>query len=380
MKSISIRIEGEYWDYLIKYNALFLWTFEGTLEIYDWEYLLNDLSYKMKDNNIYKFFRGNINSILLNVHNKDMKESSKINLRKSEIQKYKVREFWISTNDLIISLDSYNDDLLLNTDEGLLLCNLKEILVDSNNIHTNTLTKEKYYEKIFDMPFFDISIGNYGNVALAGGEEGVFEFVMPQKKYNETNEVKHIIKKQSNKVDWLKNSIYNTSPIEESFILNKPIERGVWNYNDYKIYEDSQIFRKNDENVYHSNISWANNNKIYRVVDSRQLQEVTVQNFGNGELAFRSRYINFMEWKGDILAGAGTSFGTVVECENALVVIFKNKDFINIPGEIVRWKYYKSNERYSNLLGVIFDKSIVLQAFEPNNYFKIRSINKSYFE
>ncbi|MEA0553573.1 hypothetical protein U1P98_06550 [Lysinibacillus irui] len=347
MKSISLRFEGEYWDYLIKYNLLYLWTFNGELEIYNWEDILIYLS-ENKEIKIYSIFQGRKNEKLLIMDlliNEKLVDDINITLSKSELNKYLIKKYNTPTGELTISLDSYGEKLLLNTDEGLFLSELDDI---------------ENSQKIFDMSFYNLNIGSYGKVALSAGDDGVFGLQLLKKNEYFTfleSEVKNITRKHSNKAEWINDNIYNTSYIEDDYIFN-------FSNLDSISYNSSEIFKYLPINERSKNISWINNNKIYRAINNYELEEVTLIDLGNGKLDFRSRTISFQSWKGDLVAGAGTSFGTVVECENAMIVIFKNHEFVNIPGEVIRWKSYKSNERYGNLLGMIYDDEIVFRAFE----------------
>ncbi|MDQ0254121.1 hypothetical protein J2S74_001494 [Evansella vedderi] len=342
MTAMSLRIEGEYWDFLIKYNKLFLWNFEGEIEIYNWEEILREISHKYGDF-IYSLYNGSmINQI---IKEKDITgHYNDIYLSRFDLDRYLDKKELTPTGDVITSINSYNENILINTDDGLFISFL------------NDMGK---FEKITDMPFYNISVGTYGKVALAGGEEGVFELLLPinnlNKNYKGYKEgFRNIIKKHSNRTSWVKNNIYSSSYIEE-FILNP------MNTNEI-IYGEDQIYKYSAKEEI-TKVTWVNNNKIYRKLNSSTLEEVTILDSENEELNFKSRTLNFQGWKGEIIAGAGAAYGTIVECENALVVIFKDKSVMNIPGEVVRWKSYKSKERYSNILGIIYDEELVLTAF-----------------
>jgi hypothetical protein len=342
MRALNLRIEGEYWEFLIKYNKLFLWNLDGEIEIYNWEEILRDTS-SLHGNLIYSLFNGKLKNKLL--IEKDIislnSDSNDIYLSKNYLERYLEKVAVSPNQEVITSINSYNENLIINTDDGLFISFLDDM---------------ERFEKITDMPFYNISVGTYGRVAFAGGEEGIFELFLPvnQIGYKGFKEnFRQVIKKHSNKTSWVKNNIFSSSYIEE-FILNPQ------NLNN-KFYNEKQIFKHFNEDK--DKVTWVNDNKIYRKLNSSTLEEVTVLNLYDGELSFKSRILNFQAWKGDIIAGAATAFGTIVECENAMVIIFKDTSVMNIPGEVVRWKSYRSNERYSNILGIIYDEELVLSAF-----------------
>lgn len=343
MRTVNLRIEGEYWEFLIKYNKLFLWNFDGEIEIYNWKEILRDISLE-KGDLIYELYNGSMKNEIF--FEKDIFSfNGEIYLSKNDLENYRYKKVLTPTGDVITSINSYKETLIINTDEGLFISSLDDM---------------ELFEKITDMPFYNISVGTYGRVAFAGGEEGIFELLLPENHYNKNykgykESFKNIIKKHSNKTSWVKNNIYSSSYLEE-FILN-PLQLNNIIYSEKQIYKYS-----NDDN--RTKVTWVNNNKIYRKLNLSELEEVTVLDLGDGELSFKSRILKFQDWKGEIIAGAGAVFGTIVECENAMVIIFKDTSFMNIPGEVVRWKSYKSNERYSNILGIIYDEELVLTAFK----------------
>jgi hypothetical protein len=73
--------------------------------------------------------------------------------------------------------------------------------------------------------------------------------------------------------------------------------------------------------------------------------------------------MRFQGWKGEILSGLSTPFGIVVECEYALVVSFSSSSFINIAGDVIKWRVFPNSKQYLNDLHVIFDDYIEIYCF-----------------
>lgn len=350
MESISIKIQGEYWDYLIKYDSLYLWGFDGTVEIYDWKKILDYLNSfeKMRINEF--FLNYNKHDILYTLHNHKKVNNEEIVINRDTLSTFLVKKYDIQTKDLAISIDSYNNKLILNTDAGLYLADLYNL----NRI-----------DKIHELSFYDTDIGKYGKVALSAGKEGVFGFQLRNNYYdtfsNLDERVRNIKQIHSNKTKWIGDYIFNTSFIEPDILLgiNKEPDIFLNKYSESKELEKYYI----DNRMIKKNISWTNGNKIYQVLNENSLQETTVEIDHNKEVYFSSNIIYFQSWKGEIIDGASTTFGTVVECKNALVVMF-NGYFENIPGEPIRWKVYKESNRYNNLLCIIYDNEFVIKAYK----------------
>lgn len=351
MKSISIKFQGEYWDYLIKYDLLYLWGFDGTIEIYDWEKILDYLN-KFKELRINEFFfEYNKHGILYTLNSNRKIENREVVIDRDTLSTFLIKKSEIHTKDLAISIDSYNNKIIFNTDEGLYLADLHNL----NHIN-----------KIHELSFYDTDIGKYGKVALSAGEEGVFGFQLRNNYYgilsNLDESVRNIKQIHSNKTRWIGDYIFNTSYMEPDILLgiNKEPDIFLDTYNKSKELENYNIFDRIEGK---KNISWTNGNKIYQVLSENSLKETTVEIDHNKEISLFFNTIYFQSWKGEIIDGASTIFGTVVECKNALVVMF-NGNFENIPGEPIRWKVYKESSRYKNLLCIVYDNEFVIKAYK----------------
>ncbi|MFL0361675.1 hypothetical protein ACH0BF_01485 [Pseudobacillus sp. 179-B 2D1 NHS] len=363
MKHITIKIEGEFWDYLIKYNELILWTFDGKIEIYDWERFIMDLSKQRNNYKIFELFQsksknktGNMSQFFMLEHDySSLYEDTEIDISKNELENYLKREFELPFHDLAISIDSYKNDVFINTDNGL-------YVVDMLSFNDK--------QKIWDSQLYDIRVGTYGRLALSAGDEGVYEYNIYEEPLNNSLNVREVDRniyflsnKHSNSVNWINDYIYSTSAIEGAFVVQSNTKIKEGNYID-KTIEESSIFKSYKKQIHE--ISWASNNKLYRVFDNNKLEIVTFNKEEKQNLSFRSRFVEFKAWKGNIISGASAKFGTVVECENALVIIYNEEECLNVGGDIIRWKIYDTHHRYNNILGIIFEDSIVFKAYDIN--------------
>ncbi|WP_154990423.1 hypothetical protein [Priestia megaterium] len=363
MRNITIKIEGEFWDYLIKYNELILWTFDGKIEIYDWQRFIIDLSVKTDNYKILELFQGQSvdkmkktsKYFTVKDYYEPLYEDIQIDISKYKLKKYLKMEFESPFDDLIISIDSYKNSMFVNTDDGLYVIDM----LSYNGI-----------QKIWDRSLYDIRVGTYGKVALSAGDEGVYEYNTSEElSFNSLNVRKMdkniylLSNKHSNSVNWIDNYIYSTSAIEDAFITQSNSQTEENNYID-KVIGESNIFKSYKRKIHE--ISWASNNKLYRVYDYNKLEIVTFTKDTEQNLNFTSHFVEFMAWKGRIISGASAKFGTVVECENALVIIYNEEDVLNLKGDIIRWKIYDRYHRYNNILGIIFEDSIVLKAYDIN--------------
>ena len=118
-------------------------------------------------------------------------------------------------------------------------------------------------------------------------------------------------------------------------------------------------------------ISWGIEDKLYKATDGG-FEIIKYNNYANeekGEDKFeRLGAVNLHAWKGQVINGGTTYFGNIVECENALVVIKSDGEYLTIPGPITRWRVYPRSMNYENHLHVILDDRIEIYSFN-HDYF-----------
>lgn len=359
MRHLTLTIEGEFWDYLIKYNELILWTYDGRTEVYDWKSFIEDIARKKNNPELYMLFQNKNVKDYNNKFNRNNYDNEyapnidlEVNISKNELDYYLLQSFEIPFNNLAISLDSYNNDIFVNTDDGLYTVN-----------RTNLRNKQK----VWDNPLYNIKVGKHGRIAMSAGDEGVYEYSLSKnlvsnipKKMEIDKNIYLLSNRHSNTVSWINNDVFSTSSIKDAFIVNSNNKYKEKIYYE-KIIEESEIFKSYRKQIHE--ISWASNNKLYRVYDNNKLEIVSYESEKNQKIIFKSKFVEFMSWKGNIIEGSSAKFGTVIECENALIILFDDGNFINIPGEIIRWKIYDRYHRYNNILGIVFENKIVFKAF-----------------
>ncbi len=78
--------------------------------------------------------------------------------------------------------------------------------------------------------------------------------------------------------------------------------------------------------------------------------------------------LNLQAWKGKVIGGGTSYYGTIVECENALVVLLSNGQTKTIEGPITRWRVYPRSKNYQNHLHVIKDDRIEIYSFNQDYF------------
>jgi hypothetical protein len=396
---IKIQIQGDYWDSILYKGRLYIWTMNGSIKVLDWDKMVDGLTDSIELNRTLEcafkqgdFLYSGKNRALL-YENENFRQELKTSLEsiqsksfvfeEKDLEKYIIRELDNPFNELPIDLDIYYDVIYTLLDNGL---SKVDIVPDSSEaINKNTK------EPLWDCPSFSLKIKG-GRIALSAGEEGLFEYKINDIKvgkiseedgqnitvnYKGLKEMKKNIRCMSEEPslfsNWSYSSIFSSSDYGDStlvgFLSNK---RGHVEY--IESFSESTIFKKNKER---NQLSWGSDDKIYREVEGG----LEVVKFTQGKLLYNNAFsrvekIPFQPWKGKILSAGMSFFGTIVECENALVVLQSNNGVKNIEGPITKWRVFPRSIRYENQLHVITEDKLEIYSFN-HDYF-INQENKKY--
>jgi hypothetical protein len=295
------------------------------------------------------------------------------------ITEKKLQKFLIGSQDTpsgLIPTDTeiYSNQLYFTNDKGLF----------SASAHRHK--KEKYPvssrpTKLWDCKLLSIKANKYPQLALSGGDGGLFELNISRSKPSNLKrvELKYPIYQVSERHSSFSNytylSIYNTSLTDQSFIalfkwnLEKENFLNSIPLRDFdKTVNDKEIFKSQNNKHY---LSWGIEDKIYKATDTG-FEIIKFNNYAKpekGEEVFtRLTNVNLHPWKGKVINGSTSYFGNIIECENALVILQSNMESLTIPGPITRWRIYPRSMNYENHLHVILEDKIEIYSFN-HDYF-----------
>lgn len=333
MNYSKIKIQGNYWDVFSYMNYLVLVTDENEFIICDW-YRLNNFIVNNKLNEI------------------DMLSLERFIIKRMNLS------FKSSITDFCIT----NKKIYLTNDEGFF---------SSNEL---TGLNEIRFNKLWDNRSFSLNYNGKGNISLSCGTDGLVEYSpneydLKLKKF-ESN-IYSISEKHSTLSNYNNFDLYNFSTISESELFSFDLgmnfkKEKLYNYKLKEILmnvyaESSERFYSNNHDV--NTISWMHKNKIYRIVDDNKINVYSYDR-NNHNIDFKKEEtLHFQAQKGKILRGFSTSFGNVIECENALVVNFSTNDYLNIYIEPIQWRVYPNSKAYLNHLHVILDEHLEIYKF-----------------
>lgn len=389
MQPVKISIKGDYYDCQIYRGRLYLWTFDGSLKVYNWNELVQSFIKKETDkiamtfcfldgNYLYKsslielFKDSDFKNILLQKFNQI--EKLNLYLEEKDLQKFLFREQETPTGIIPTDTEIYGNKLYFIHEKGLY----------SGSAHRNKSDKfavSSRPKKIWDCNLLSIKANKYPQLALSGGDEGLFELNLASNLPNNLLRVEkkspifQISKNHSSFSNYSYLNIYNTSLVKKSFLAQfkwitekgkNNIEVPIRNF-DSNI-SDKDIFEINNDTHF---LSWGIEDKIYKARNGG-FDIIKLNYYADvekGEKKFtKLNSINLHAWKGEVINGGTAYFGNIIECENALIITQSNGENLTIPGPITRWRVYPRSMNYENHLHVILDDKIEIYSFN-HDYF-----------
>lgn len=389
MQPVKITIKGDYYDCQIYRGRLYLWTFDGVLKVYKWNDIVHSLTKKETDkiamtfcfldgNYLYKsslielFKDTDFKNLLLSKFSQIQKPDYQ--LSEKQLEQFLFGEQETPTGILPTDTEIYSNKLYIIHEQGLF----------SGSAHRAKSEKfpvSSRPSKLWDCNLLSIKANKYPQLALSGGDEGLFELNMANnlpsnlERVEKRTPIFHISKNHSSFSNYSYLNIYNTSLVENSFLAmfkwnlstdKNQNEKPLRDY-DNQI-SDHEIFSTKNKRHF---ISWGIEDKLYKAIDGG-FEIIKYNNYANeekGEKKFeRLTTVDLDAWKGEVINGGTAYFGNIVECENALVIIQSDGVVLTIPGPITRWRVYPRSMNYENHLHVILDDSIEIYSFN-HDYF-----------
>jgi hypothetical protein len=389
MQPVKITIQGDYVDCQIYRGRLYLWTFDGSLIVCDWDNLIDSLTKKVtqKIALTYCFKDGNYlykSSVIDLFTDPDFKKLLNKKFAEVASQEYFVGPKHLAkmtmgaqeTPTKIIPTDTeiYGNNLYFITEKGLFI----------GSAHRDKSEKKLVSSKprqIWDCDLLSIKANKYPQLALSGGSEGLFELNMSKiqpenlKQIETKDSIYEISSSHSSFSNYAYLSIYNSSIADASFMAlfkwntkKDENQKDVYQRDFSKNVNENEIFNSEERHGY---LSWGVEDKIYRATNNG-FEIVRFNNYANeekGEKKFtRIGNTNLHEWKGKVINGGTAYFGNIVECENALVVMLSDGSSYTIPGPITRWRVYPRSRNYENHLHVILDDRIEIFSFNQDYF------------
>lgn len=389
MKPAKIIIQGDYWDCQIYRGRLYLWTLDGLLKVVNWYALIDFLQQDIHQslplacaftdgNYLYSYV---LEKIFSDPDFKTLLQNKFLSIVQEDFIIYKedLEKFVIGTQDNPFKELQIDTEISANRLYGLTDDTLQSSTAHRQDKKYPVASKPKMH---FSINAFSFKANNYSKFAISAGSDGLFEFdALSEKSSRYTGGdkyLKQVLNTHSSFADYSFLSIYNSSlngsscmayqvwdgdELNKQSQLLKRLDRNSLKLE--KTISEIEIFKSTDE----SKLSWGNNEKIYRATN-KGLEYVKFTNYAQQDQDTFSKpdFIAVNPHYGDILHARTAYFGSVIEYNNALVVLLSDDTKFTIDGEITRWRIYPRSYNYENHLHVIKDDSIEIYSFN-NDYF-----------
>jgi hypothetical protein len=372
MQAIKLVIPGRYWDSQLYSGYLYLFSDSGDLVIVDWNTAINNLiaedpSLKMAahtaflESNLFyeKGAQLLLQNELINRTLLDRFESlARMNL---QLDLKKIQSKFITRKDNPLPFPHVDSEIYYRKLYVGLKAGVFYSGCDGGNVKEESV-------KVWDMPTFDITASRLcTTLAFAAGSEGLFQQKIEQNKTGkEQKEPALVSKNHCTTCGWTDFSIYATSHVDKSFFASfRKIKSEESNHKFKRRFEEiipaSEIFKN-------GGFSWGIQDKLYAYQNNGiDVIKYTLERDGSPKFEPIGR-LPLESWEGEVVSAEVAPFGTVIECENAIVVVQSDNTTIRISGEPVNWRVFSKSQHYTNQLHIIYEDKLEIFSFY-NDYF-----------
>ena len=379
MRPVKIKIEGEFWDSQIYSGELILIDLNGSFHRINWNEAVDIIASKFpsfetavrvsfSDGEL--FYNSKVTKIFNDPTIKPIIISQLQSLSNADItEKFSSKDhFWKEEGFPFSFLPSdteiYYNRFYAAGEEGLFSTSKSSI---GAKYHSNEIIRHH------DANVIQVKASeNASSVAVAAGNDGLFEFQFDRYIKGNLKASKNIAEIPCNICDWAFQSVIG-STLSSSFFAEFREEK----INDKKIRVFDKIISSDDifgfENE--KNLVWGSREKMYRVSD-KGLEIVNYNSKKNkntntftkkGYSTFFNSDINRNELN-DIISTGVAPFGTIIELSDKLLVL-RSDDVLDVfKGELVHWRIFPRSEHYSNQLHLIYEDRVEIISF-VHDYF-----------
>lgn len=370
MQPIILTIPGEYWDSQIYAGRLYLFQANGSIRTLDWDRTIERWNIGEDQRLALEcaFLRG---QYLYGKHWERVfgdREVSKVIWDKFkrlasedlEISRQRLSNVTIKVQDNRLPFphaDSavYEKKLYVISREGLYTANV-------NKQNVNPVSTR--HNQLWDCPGYSMSI-SYSTIALSTGIEGLFELSLSSTHSDRVNRdsdpFRNVYERHSSQCNWNYHSIFSSSSLGSGCLIEY---ENKFNESDDQRSRDF-IGYHYDENLFNTpGYSWGLKDKIYHIHNGTiDVLKYSPYREDPSERIELLDHVTISSWKGEVISAGASFFGTIIECEQAIIIIPSKGAPITIRGEPVRWRVFPRSTDYTNQLHIIYDDHMKIYSF-----------------
>lgn len=320
-----LSIQGDYFECQLYKNRLYLWTFNGSLQVYNYDGILSWWAIERE--------RHQGNRI---VHRYEF-EPSLYAISVDELKKFLICERDYLTSEFPTGTEIIDDYLFETNCSGLF-----ESRISSRSVVNH----------IWDASLISINAAQGRGFVLSAGSNGLYWCP------TDNRNIRQLSRRQSIDASFCSFGIYVQSSQTEPFFIPKD------SMNDAAVIDANVLFKDIAQEEFASSLTWSWKNFFFRAKGSI-LERYKFSNRSN-QLTLIDRTL-FDPWKGYVVGGGSSEYGTMVELDNAAFIIeglgVKN-NCSTIDGAVTRWRFYPRSLKYKTHLHIIFDDRIDIVIME----------------
>lgn len=376
MRNIKLTIYGEFWDSQIYSKNLYIFGDTGDMYIINWDDLINQYFHDKPD-------LETVAHVAFLESNLFYTKSSQVILKAPEIRDFLKNKFiTLSQQDINLDIKTIDQNLCKHqdnpfpfphADSEIYYSKLYVVLKDGVFAAPyQTITKSS---QLWDAPVFNISASDsYGSIALAAGSEGLYETRGVNTPKIVTINPKQVSPNHCSSCDWSNYNINSSSHFYSSFFAAYKKIRDTEDKTKINRQLDSIILTKDIFNA--TGYSWGSHDKLYMYTNG----EIKTRQYiakKDGTPSFNDiGSLSLENWKGSVVSASVAPFGTIIECDNAIIVIRSDGEVITFKGEPVNWRVFSNSKYYTNQLHIIYDDRLEIHSFY-HDYFINQNTKKS---
>lgn len=380
MRPVKIKLEGQFWDSQIYSGELMLIGLDGSFHRIDWNEAVDSIAKKFplfETAVRVSFSDGELfyNPKVIKVFNDPMIKPVIINQLNSLssadiIERFSSRDsFWqeesLPFDFLPSDTEVYYSRFYAAGEAGLYSTTKSQMGIKKNKSdlikhHDSNVIQVKASE-------------NASAIAIAAGDDGLFEFGFNRYERGSLKEPKHIADIPCNICDWAFQSVIGSTLIESYFVKFR--EEKI---NDKKVRVFDQIIQTNDifgSSSDDQNFTWGSREKFYRATESGiEIVNYNGKNNKNHDtFVKKGKFLLFnkdfqQEELEDVISTGVAPFGTIIELAEKIIVLRSDGITDVFKGELVHWRIFPRSEHYSNQLHLIYENHIEIVSF-VHDYF-----------
>ncbi|WP_380184886.1 hypothetical protein [Kalamiella sp. sgz302252] len=371
MHPVKLKIEGSFWDSQIYSGELILIDINGSLHRINWNEAIDVIANKFPNFETavrVSFSDGELfyNPKVIKIFNdhaiKPVIISQLDSLSKSNItEKFSNKNsFWHEEvypfSFLPSDTEIYYNRFFAAGEEGLYSTPKSGI---GSKYSSNDMTRH------IDSNVLQVKASeNASSVAIAAGNDGLFEFQFDRYVKGNLKREKSIASIPCNICDWAFQSVIGSTLYNTFFVKFREEKK-----DDKKIRIFDEIIHDNDIFLSQKNkksIIWGAREKIYRYSEAGfEVLDYNNKNKKKPTFSFKGSVTsyNVQPDLDDVISTGVAPFGTIVEFSDKLIVLRSDGEIETFPGELVHWRTFPRSEHYSNQLHLIYEDRLEVVSF-----------------